>query len=209
MVTDGPEGLMTIVTSASTQVMARLPAAAAVLLGVAALAVVAVPGFWVLVRHIDVMAHEGAHAMVGSVLDTRVTGVRVKSDGTGDTVIHTAAGSGFIVALVGYLGPSGFGLAAAALIARGLIVPVLWIGVVLLAILLPSLRNAFGIAVVIGTGFLLLSIARSRNPGLEEVTAYGLSWLLLLCGVRSVLEHRAEAGDAYKLRKITSLPRGL
>jgi hypothetical protein len=30
-----------------------------------------------------------------------------------------------------------------------------------------------------------------------------------LCGVRSVLEHRAEAGDADKLRKITSLPRGL
>jgi len=71
------------------------------------------------------------------------------------------------------------------------------------------MRGAFGITLVAGLGFALFTIARSSNAGLQAVTAYGLSWLLLLSGVRSVLDRGAEADDAYALRKITSLPRSL
>jgi peptidase M50B-like protein len=165
------------------------------------------PGFWELVRHVTVMAHEGAHAVVGSCQGRRVQGVRLEPNGDGGTDLgpHPPVTAG----VVGYLGPSGFGLAAAGFIAHSQIVPVLWIGVVLLAILLLSLRNVFGIAVVIGTGFLLLSIARSRNAGVEAVVVYGLSWLLLLSGIRVVLQHRAGAKDAGILRELTGLPRGL
>jgi hypothetical protein len=207
---------MTVVAPVPMQAVNKLPAQAAVLVGLVSLALVALPWFWALLNHFARIAHEGAHAIVGSVLDTRVTGVHLyrkdpeaERGGYGETLIRDKPGTGFTVAVVGYFGPSGFGLAAAALIAHGLILLVLWTGVVLLAILLLSLRTVFGIAIVFGLGFVLVSIIRSRNPEVEAVTAYGLSWLLLLSAVRGVLDRRAEAGDAYKLNEITKLPRGL
>jgi hypothetical protein len=81
--------------------------------------------------------------------------------------------------------------------------------VALLAILLPSLRTVFGFALVFGIGFVLVSIIRSRNPGVESVTAYGLSWLLLVSGVRGVWDRRKGSGDADKLREITDVPQRL
>jgi Peptidase M50B-like len=200
---------MAVVLSASLQAVGKLPAAVAVLLGVAALVAVATSEIWSLVRTIGVIAHEGAHALTGACLGWRVDSVRLNANGTGKTSLVEGSGSGVTSGIAGYLGPSGFGVAAAALIAHGQIVAVLWIGVILLAILLPSVRTVFGVALVVGTGFMLFSIARSGQAWLEQVTAYGLSWLLLLSGVRSVLEHRTEAEDAHALRDITHLPRVL
>jgi len=200
---------MAVVISAATHTVGRLPAPVAVAVGFAALILVVMPGFWEMVRLVDTMAHEGAHAVVGSCLGSRVIAVRLKADGDGKTQLRAGPGAGVTALVVGYLGPSGFGLAAAGLIAHSQIVPVLWIGVLLLAILLLSVRNLFGIAVVIGTGFLLFSILRSKNAGLEAVTAYLLSWMLLLSGVRTVLEHGTGAVDAGILRDQTRLPRGV
>ena len=200
---------MTAVASVPVQAVSKLPAPAAVLVGLVSLAVVLMPGSWAFLNHFARIAHEGAHAVVGSCLDTRVDGVSLNMrERSGETVVRTVPGTGFAVTVVGYFGPSGFGLAAAALIAHGQIIPVLWIGVVLLAILLPSLRTVFGVALVFGIGFVLFSIIRSGNPGVEALTAYGLSWLLLLGGVRSVLDRRADSDDAARMREITSMPRG-
>ena len=185
----------------------KLPAPAAVAVGVAALILVVMPGFWELVLQINVMAHEGAHAVVGSCQGRRVGGVRLESSGEGRTDL--GPDPPLTAGVVGYLGPSGFGLAAAGFIAHGLIVHALWIGVVLLAILLLSVRNLFGITVVIVTGFLLVCILRSRNAGVEAVVLYGLSWVLLLSGVRVVLNDGIEAGDAVILRDRTGFPRSL
>jgi len=205
--------------AASVQAVSKLPAQAAVLVGLISLGLVVMPAFWALLNHFARIAHEGAHAMVGSVLDTRVTGVylyrktpdaKPPDDGpSGKTSIRNEPGTGFAWRVVGYFGPSGFGLAAAALVAHGQIVLVLWSGVVLLAILLPSLRTVFGFALVFGIGFLLLSIVRSKNPSVEAVAAYGLSWLLLLSGVRGVWERREGSKDADKLREITDVPQRL
>jgi hypothetical protein len=213
---------MAVVISAATQAVSKLPAPEAVLVGLISLGLVVIPAFWTLLNHFARIAHEGAHAMVGSVLDTRVTGVYLyrktpeddrqtpDDDGpSGKTIIRNEPGTGFAWGVVGYLGPSGFGLAAAALIAHGQIVLTLWTGVVLLAILLPSLRTVFGVALVFGVGFVLVSIIRSRNPGVEAVAAYGLSWLLLLSGVRGVWDRRQGSGDADKLREITDVPQRL
>jgi hypothetical protein len=197
---------------AATQAVGRLPAVAAVAVGVAALIPVVITEFWGPISHFGRLAHEGAHAMVGSCLNAQVLGVRLdrkKRSGGTDLRLVPGSGTDFLSTVVGYLGPSGFGLAAAALIAHDRIVPVLWIGVILLALLLVSMRGLFGITLVIGVGFVLFSVARSQNAGLEAVTAYGLSWLLLLSGVRTVLDRRAEAEDAYEMRRITGLPRGL
>jgi len=47
---------------------APLPGSEAALIGLAALAVVFIPFLWPLVEHFSAMAHEGAHAVVGSVM---------------------------------------------------------------------------------------------------------------------------------------------
>src|SRR6516165_941135 len=180
---------MAVVISAATHAVGRLPAPVAVAVGFAALILVVMPGFWEMVRLVDTMAHEGAHAVVGSCLGSRVLSVRLRADGDGKTKLRPGPGAGVT--------------------AHSQIVPVLWIGVLLLVILLLSVRNLFGIAVVIGTGFLLFSIVHSKNAGLEVVTAYLLSWMLLLSGVRSVLEHGTGAGDAGILREMTGFPRSL
>ena len=198
---------MAILTSAPMQEVGRLPAPAAVAVGVAALILVLMPGLREIVSQVNTMAHEGAHAVVGSCQGRRVRGVRLESSGDGATDLgpNPPLTSG----VVGYLGPSGFGLAAAGFIAHSLIVHALWIAVALLALLLLSVRNPFGITVVLVAGFLLLSIIRSRNAGVEAVVMYGLSWVLLLSGVRVVLEHGTRAGDAIKLRERTGFPRVL
>jgi len=198
---------MAILASAPMPEVGRLSPPAAVAVGVAALILVLMPGLWEIVRNLTVMAHEGAHAVVGSCQGRRVRGVRLESNGDGGT--NLGPQPPLTAGVVGYLGPSGFGLAAAGFIAHSLIVPVLWIGLVLLAILLLSVRNLFGITSVIVTGFLLLSVVRSRNAGVEAVVVYGLSWVLLLSGIRIVLKHRTNAIDAGILRDRTRLPKGL
>jgi len=202
---------MAVVISATTQAVGRLPAPVAVAVGVAALIVVMLPGSWSLLNHFGRLAHEGAHAVVGSCLGGRVVGVHLNwKERNGHTDVLTTGGGDFTTTVVGYFGPSGFGLAAAGLIAHGQIVPVLWIGVALLAILLLSMRGVFGITLVIGVGWLLLSIARSKNAALEAVTAYWLSWLLLISGIRGVRDRRdTGSGDGKTMREITGLPQGL
>ena len=45
------------------------------------------------------------------------------------------------------------------------------------------------------------------RDGLEEVIIYGLTWLLLLSGVRVAVAHGADAGDAANLSRTTYIPR--
>ena len=194
-------------TSGSAHLIQRLPPLVAAVLGLATLVAVALPEIWFMARHIGVIAHEGAHAFVGSSLGWTVDCVRLNRDGTGSTDRSGGHGSGMAVTFVGYLGPSAFGLLAAVLIAHGLIVAVLWTGLILLFILLLSVRGMFGFMLVAGTGVLLFLVVRSAPAFIEAVTAYALSWILLLGGVRQVLEHGTNAGDAGTLRQVTHLPR--
>ena len=141
-----------------------LSAQAAVLIGVAALAAVGVSQFWLVTRHVGVIAHEGAHAVMG--LGTgRVRRVMLNPDGTGTTYLQLPRGSAHVAAgLAGYLGPSAFGLAAAALIAAGHIVAVLWLVLLLLALLLVLLvRTAFGVVLILVIGGLLYLVAAVRG----------------------------------------------
>ena len=47
------------------------------------------------------------------------------------------------------------------------------------------------------------------RDGLETVIIYGLTWLLLLSGVRVAAAHGADAGDAANLGGTTHIPRGI
>jgi hypothetical protein len=183
-----------------------LPAPVSVLIGLAAFAVV----FLQTAEHVNTIAHEGAHALVGSIFGRKVAGVRLERNGTGRTALEPAKGPGFVVAgIVGYLGPSGFGLLAAKLISLGSAAAALWLAVILLAILLPLLRNWFGVLPVVVTGGLIFAVVGYATAGLVTVVAYGLTWFLLLSGVRVVLVHNTGAVDAQILRSLTNIPKTL
>ena len=53
----------------------------------------------------------------------------------------------------------------------------------------------------------LLLIAKFEPVHTQVIAAYGLAWLLLLSGVRTVVEHGPRAGDALILRDATHIPR--
>jgi len=121
------------------ETQAPLPGSEAALIGLAALMVVMVPFLWPLVEQFNVMAHEGAHAVVGSVMGFGIKSVKVDGESRGATDYKHAPDTGprrTLTRFVGYLGPSGFGLCAAKLIETGHVVTVLWLAILLLVLLL-------------------------------------------------------------------------
>jgi len=188
-----------------------LPAVTVVLIGLAALVVVMIPLLWPLARHLSVMAHEGAHAATGSLLGLPPLAVELNRDATGGTMflLDTRGVRFVVIAAAGYLGPSAFGLCAAKLIATGHIIAVLWVAVILLALLLFLIRRSFGIVSVPVAIALLAVVGRYAHDGLEEVIAYGMTWLLLLSGVRVAVTRGTTASDAWLLNEVTGLPRRL
>ena len=114
-----------------------LPGSEIVLIGVITSAVVIAQATWPLVRHFQVMAHEGMHGMVGSLYGHRVNGIELKPDASGRTEFNPSDGPVNILAVfAGYLGPSAFGLFAARLIQFGHIIAVLWVTMLFLVLLL-------------------------------------------------------------------------
>jgi Peptidase M50B-like len=190
---------------------APLPGPAAALVGLAALAIVMIPFLWPLVDHFDTMAHEGAHAIVASAMGFPLLGVTIDQDSSGATG-YLGPENGLrrlLTSFAGYLGPSAFGLCAAKLIETSHVIAVLWIATILLVLLLFLIRKSFGIVSVPAAIALLTVITHYAHYGLDEVIAYGMTWLLLLSGARNAVTHGANAGDARTLSTLTHLPRHL
>jgi len=189
----------------------HLPVTTSVILGVAALGAATLPGISVLTQHFNTMAHEGAHAAMGSVTGRRVTGMTMRGNGEGRTTLTRPKGLGFLLAgIVGYLGPSAFGLGAAKLIQVGHIVAVLWLSLLALVCLAVMVRRSgFGLAAVLASGIVLFLVARYAPLGADIALAYGIAWFLLVSGVRVVVQHGRHASDAVILRQLTKLPPSL
>jgi Peptidase M50B-like len=192
---------------------APLPGGEAALIGLAAAVVVVVPLLWPFARHFSVMAHEGAHALVGGAMGFDVTGVKLGRDASGGTGFgEDTPGAGLawvVTAFVGYLGPSAAGLGAAKLIERGWVIAPLWVALCLLVLLLLLIRRSFGIVTVPVAIALLVLVVRNAHAGFEEVISYAMTWLLLLSGVRVVILRGTEADDARVLRSSTYVPRSV
>lgn len=190
---------------------APLPGAESALIGLAALALVLIPLFWPLVEHFSAMGHEGAHAIVGSLMGFTVTGITLTGESKGATnyARQYKGPRWMLTGFVGYLGPSAFGLAGAKLISIGQAIAVLWLAVAGLMLLLLMIRKSFAIVSVPAAIFLLAVIIHYEHAWAEVLAAYAMTWLLLLSGVRVAVEHGAGAGDAAKLRDQTHLPRHL
>lgn len=184
-----------------------LSGAAAMLIGVGALAVTAIDSFWLILRHGTVMAHEGAHAAASALLFRKVSRIGLNMNATGVTIAEGGGCLGSIIAaFAGYLGPSLFGLAAAKLIEKGHIVEVLWAALFLLALLLITVWRSFGMITVVVAGGLVFLIIHYAPAATQVVAAYAVTWLLLLSGVRGIWQRGSHAADAAALRSMTLIP---
>jgi hypothetical protein len=180
-----------------------------VLIGLVTLVAVAFEVTWAVVRLIGTMAHEGAHALVSSLSGRGVESITIKPNADGETkTVRGGAMPGTVaIGVVGYVGPSAFGLGAAKLIESGFILSVFWVALVLLAVLLLATRWSFAFVAVPAAGALAFFIAKFEPMHTQVIAAYGLAWLLLLSGVRTVVEHGLGAVDARILRDVTGIPR--
>jgi hypothetical protein len=147
---------------------------------------------------------------VASAVGFTLLGVTLDRDASGVTRYLVSVGSErrqALTAFVGYLGPSAFGLCAAKLIETGHIVSLLRIAAILLILLFFLIRKSFGVLSVPAVIALLAVVMHYAGDVLEEVIIYGMTWLLLLSGVRTAVTHGDTAGDAWTLSEITPLPR--
>ena len=175
-----------------------------VLIGVCVGVVVVLSATWELVAHFMTMAHEGMHGLAGSLTGGRVTGIWLKDNAEGLTKVSSG---GFLFYFAGYLGPSAFGLGAARLIQFGHIIAVLWLCMLMLGLLLLRIKWSFGIVTVPLAGFLIFLVLKHTSQTDQILASYVITWFLLLSGVRIVVQHGANAGDASILRDRTNLPR--
>jgi hypothetical protein len=189
------------------QVQSHLSGPLSVSLGILAVGAVFLRWLWRVTQHITTMAHEGAHATMGSALGRQVKGMTFQANGFGATNV---AGTGLLgslsTAIIGYLGPSVFGIGAAEMIKAGYIVAVLWIGVAGLLAITTVLQRSFGVVSVVVALVLLFGVAGFASVQVQVLTAYALAWFLLISGVQMIRIHGKGAGDAKKLQGLTRIP---
>ena len=181
---------------------------------VAALLVV-VPGLWPVTRHAVTVAHEAGHAVVAALTGRRLTGIRLHADTSGLTLSRgRPRGPGMILMLLaGYPGPALLGVGAAALVAAGRSVLLLWALLVLLALMLLLVRNLFGLWVVLAGGAGVAVVTWYATAPVQTAVSATLAWFWLLAAPRTVLElavTRRRSGsrtsDADQLAGLTHVP---
>jgi hypothetical protein len=181
----------------------------------AALLLTGVPMLWRRTRNVVTIAHEGAHGLVAVVAGRRLSGIRLHSDTSGLTVsAGRPTGPGMVFTLLaGYTGPGLFGLGAAALLAAGYAVGLLWALLALLALLLVQIRNWYGLWSVLVTGGLLFAATWWLPTEGQVLVAASATWFLLLASPRAVVELQrvrrrrgSPHSDADQLARLTRVP---
>lgn len=208
----GPQLFKAVRTGQMRRMLAMHPplsAGESTLIGLIVAVVVLVPLLSTPADHFWRMTHEGLHALLAVVLGLTVTEIVLDRRSGGSTSIVGEGLRLVLVVLIGYLGPSLFGIGAARLISLGRPVAVLWLLVVLLAAVLFLLGPSFGWFSVPFAIALLYLILRNAHAGAEVVAAYAVTWLLLLSGLRSAVAHAIHSDEADSLRSQTHLPRHL
>ena len=185
------------------------PGTAAVVGGVALAAILLA---WRPVRLLVTVCHEAGHAVVAVLAGRRLKGIRLHSDTSGLTLSRgRPRGPGMVAALfAGYPAAALVGLGAAWMAGVGHAIGLLWLTVLLLAVMLLSLRNLYGAAVVLGLCVVVGVLSWYATPVVAGWLATGIAWLLLLAAPRPVVElllrHRP-GSDAAQLAALTHVPR--
>jgi len=161
-----------------------------VVLLVAAIVLTGERSTWHVLRNVVTIAHEGGHALAALLMGRELAGIKLHSDTSGVTLSRgKPRGFGMIVtALAGYPAPSLIGVGLAALIGLEQVQVLLWIVVGLLAVLLTQIRNAFGLLTVVVTGAAAVAVIVWGNERTELGFACAVTWLLLIGGLRAVIE---------------------
>jgi hypothetical protein len=170
---------------------------------------------WPVTRLLVTITHEGAHALTALMVGRRLRGIQLRSDASGLTLSRgRSRGPGMVVMLAaGYLGPAITGLGAAALLASGRSIGLLWLIVVLLGLLLLLIRNISGLLVLLIAGAGVAAISWWLPPTWQSACAYLICWVLLIAAPKPVMEllsqrhHRLVRGsDVDQLARLTPIP---
>ncbi|SSC25849.1 M50 family metallopeptidase [Klenkia terrae] len=182
---------------------------------VLALVLVVQRDLWRVTRNAVTIAHEGAHGVAALVTGRRLAGIRLHSDTSGVTVSRgRPTGPGMVLtAAAGYVGPGLLGLGAAALLAAGHAIGMLWAVLALLALLLLQIRNFYGLWSVLVTGALVFAATWWLPAQWQAGFAHVVVWFLLLAAPRTVWElqaarrrHGSPDSDADQLARLTGVP---
>ena len=121
-----------------------------------------------------------------------------------------------LTAAAGYVTPSLLGAGAAVLLASRHLTAMLWLALVLLALTLLAIRNAFGALAVLLTGAGVFAVSWWGSPAVQAGFGYLGAWFLLFGGLRPVIElvrgrrqRWSGRSDAVQLATLTGLPAGL
>ena len=183
-----------------------LSAGESALIGLVVAVVVFIPLLGLPAAHFSGMTREAAHALLAIILGLTVAEILLDRHSGGRTSIVGEGLRAVLVFLIGYLGPSLFGLGAARLISFGYAVAVLWLLVVLLVGVLFLLGRSFGLLSVPFALAAFYVILRHPHVRTEVIAAYAVAWLLLLSGVRTVIAQGMHSGATANLRSRTHLP---
>lgn len=193
-----------------------LPSASAIVsIGLLGVALVVLRPLWPVTRLLVTVAHEGGHAVAAVLTGRQLEGIRVHRDTSGLTLSRgRPRGPGMVLTLLGgYLGPVVAGVGAAALLATGRSLGVLWLLVAVGVWLLLQMRNAYGFVVLLLGGAAIAAVSWWFPPTAQSSAAYLITWVLLLAAPKPVLElarqrrtGRARDSDADQLATLTRIP---
>ncbi|WP_232548305.1 M50 family metallopeptidase [Propioniciclava soli] len=192
-----------------------LPWAWTVAWAVVALALVAAPQGWRVVRHLVTLIHEAGHALVAALAGRQLGGIRLHSDSSGVTLSRgRPRGLGMVATVfAGYPAPAVVGLAGAWLLGVGHAAGVLWALVLTCALMLVLIRNWYGLWVVLVTGLGVAALSWFAPADVLSSAAHLLVWVLLFAAPRSLVNlqrarhSRADrTSDPDQLARLTWLP---
>lgn len=183
--------------------------------GACALLAVLIDSVWRWSRTVVTIVHEAGHAVAAVLTGRRLTGIRLHSDTSGLTLsVGKPSGVGMVVtAAAGYLSPSLVGLAGVVLLAFDQVTIMLWGGAAFLVAMLCMVRNAYGAALLVVTGGVVVAVSLYASANVQAAFGYGMTWFLLLGAVRPIAElwrqRRRRPGmnsDADILARLTFVP---
>ncbi|MGP4030204.1 M50 family metallopeptidase [Actinomadura sp. 3N407] len=183
--------------------------------GLVAALLVLVPGAWRVTEYVVTLAHEAGHGFVAMLAGQEISAVHLRSDRSGrvDWAGKTTGPVAIVSLAAGYIGPTLFGLGAAALLAAHHAVALLWAILILLCCLVVYIRTWFGLLITLAATGVVFCVSWLLPVQVQAAFGYFVAWFLLLAAPRDVFELWGrlphQTPDVDRLAHLTALPRQL